>query len=190
MPVAETPAAVPLKDWRNPAPQDPASQESPDGSEHLLRILLEHCQELGLDSAQIGELSRLYWSRPLPTTSETIAAIEQRLFPGEFQKFIGYIAAAAGLATGSTPPVTPDVSALVKAALDERLKDKDVVAVDLAVKAADRLISWTSDVRRHCCRPRRRVSRIVEFLGCLQCSGGAGPQGQSRGKPSDGCPGT
>ena len=143
MPVAETPAAVPLKDWRNPAPQDPASQKSPDGSEHLLRFSWNIARSLELDSAQIGELSRLYWSRPLPTTSETIAAIEQRLFPGEFQKFIGYIAAAAGLATGSTPPVTPDVSALVKAALDERLKDKDVVAVDLAVKAADRLISWT-----------------------------------------------
>jgi hypothetical protein len=67
---------------------------SSNGSEPLLRSFLEHDQELDLDSAQIAELSRLYWSKPLPIVAETIAAIEQRLSAKQFRKSIGYIAAS------------------------------------------------------------------------------------------------
>jgi hypothetical protein len=69
MPVTETPAAVSLRDWANGAPEDAASQVSSNGSGPLLRSFLEHHQELDLDSAQIAELSRLYWSTPLPTVA-------------------------------------------------------------------------------------------------------------------------
>ena len=141
MPAAETPGAVSLRNWTNQAPKEPASQESPNGSERLLRTFLEHQQELDLDSTQIAELSRLYWSRPLPAVAETIAAIEQRLSPEQFRKSFGYI--AAGQANGSATFTPPNVDALVKAAVDERLKDKDVVTVDLAAKAAERLMTWT-----------------------------------------------
>jgi hypothetical protein len=142
MPAAETPGAVSLRNWTNPAPKEPASQESPNGSERLLRMFLEHQQELDLDSTQIAELSRLYWSRPLPAVAETIAAIEQRLSPEQFRKSFGYI--AAGQANGSATFTPPNVDALVKAAVDERLKDKDVVTVDLAAKAAERLMTGPS----------------------------------------------
>jgi hypothetical protein len=101
MPVTETPAAVSLRDWANGAPEDAASRVSSNGSGPLLRSFLEHHQELDLDSAQIAELSRLYWSKPLPTVAETIAVIEQRLSPEQFRKSIGYIAAVAGQAIGS-----------------------------------------------------------------------------------------
>jgi hypothetical protein len=142
MSVAEASAAVPLRDWRNSAPQDPAGHASRDGIGLLLRTILKYHQELGLESAQIVELSRLYWSAPLPAAADTVETIERTLSAEQFRKCIAYIATATAGDNGSATPASADIGTLIKAAVEERTKDKDAVAVDLAAKAADRLMTW------------------------------------------------
>jgi len=66
MPVSEASAAETFGDRENVAPQDPADLAGHDHSGLLLRAVLEHHRELGLEAGQIAESSRLYWSTPLP----------------------------------------------------------------------------------------------------------------------------
>ena len=141
MSVAEASAAVPLRDRTNPAPQDPSGHALGDGAGPLLRTILEHHRELGLDGAQIGELSRLYWSAPQPAAAETIEAVERTLSSEQFRKCIAYLASGSRENEATGPP-SADIGALITAAIEERTKDKDMLAVDLAAKAADRLMTW------------------------------------------------
>jgi hypothetical protein len=143
MSVAETLTARPFTERANPDPQDAGEKASRGGAGRLLRTLLAHHQELGLESAQLAELSRLYWRATPPAMAEAIAFIEHHLSPAQFRKCVGYIVSDAASTDNPATSTPDDVDALVTAALEERLKDKDAVAVDLAAKAADRLISWT-----------------------------------------------
>ena len=135
---AEASDAAHSGEQANAASQDSASQRPRDGIGLLLRTILEHHQELGLEGTQIAELSRRYWSAP-PPAADAIDMIERTLSAEQFRKGIAYFAAGK---TGPAAQGSADIGALIKDAVDERTKDKDVVAVDLAAKAAERLMTW------------------------------------------------
>jgi hypothetical protein len=99
--------------------------------------------KLGLDSAQMAELSRLYWSAEPPAAAAAIEAIERTLSPEQFRQSVTDFATASARDSDAAPPASRDLGALIKAGLDERTKDKDAIPVDLAVKAADVLMGWT-----------------------------------------------
>jgi hypothetical protein len=165
MSVAEAPAAVPFRERANSAPQDPASLRPNDGVGLLLRTILEHHQELGLDAGQITALSKLYWSAPLPAAADATAAIERTLSSEQFRTGVTYFATARAGDKEAAPPASADISALVKAAVDERTKDKDVIAVDLATKAADRLMSWTKMFGVFAALPIAAFLALLSFMG-------------------------
>jgi hypothetical protein len=165
MPVSEASAAETFGDRENVAPQDPADLAGHDHSGVLLRTVLEHHRELGLEAGQIAELSRLYWSTPLPDAAEAVDAIERTLSPEQFRKCVAYFAATVANDHGSALPAPADIGAHVKAAVDERLKDKDVIAVDLAAKAADRLITWTRMFGVFVAVPVAAFLGLLSFMG-------------------------
>jgi hypothetical protein len=165
MSVAEASAAVPFRDWANTAPQDPASRASRDGIGLLLRTILEHHQKLGLESAQMAELSRLYWSAPLPSAAEAIDTIERTLSPEQFRKCIAYIADATAADNGAATPAPADIGALVEEALEQRTKDKDTIVVDVAAKAADRLMTWMRMFGVFAALPIAAFLTLLSFVG-------------------------
>jgi hypothetical protein len=124
----------------NPASPEQASGIPPGTTRHLLRAILEHHQALGLDDEQMAALSRIHWSTPSPPLSEATDRVARILSAEQFRQCIGFVAAATAPDSGTA--ATADVSATIKAAIDERIKDKDAVAVELATKAADRLMGW------------------------------------------------
>jgi hypothetical protein len=165
MSVAETFTARPFTERANPDPQDPDGEASRGGAGRLLRTLLANHQELGLESAQLAELSRLYWRTMPPAMAEAIPFVEQHLSPAQFRKCVGYIVSDSASTDNPGTSTPGDVDALVKAALEERLKDKDAVAVDLAAKATDRLITWTKIFGVCVVVPVAAFLALLSFLG-------------------------
>ena len=122
--------------------QQSADELSVNGIGLLLQTTLKNHRKLALDSDQIAALSRLYWTPEPSGAGGTIEAIERTLSSEQFRQAVTDFAAAPVYASAPTTP-TAEIGTLIKAALDERTKDKDVLSVDLAAKAADRLMSWT-----------------------------------------------
>jgi hypothetical protein len=139
------------------APPDAADHACRDGVSCLLQTILKNHQKLGLDSAQIAEISRLYWSAEPPAAAAAIEAIERTFSPEQFRQSVTDFATAL---SGSA-----EIDAIVKTALDERTKDKDTVPVDLAAKAADLLLGWTRTFAFFVAAPVAVILAGLSFVG-------------------------
>jgi hypothetical protein len=149
----------------SPAPPDLADHTCRDGVSRLLQTILKNHRQLGLDSAQIVELSRLYWRAEPPAAAAAIEAIERALSPEQFRQSVTDFATASTRDSGAALPASGDLGALIKAGLDERTKDKDAIPVDLAVKAADLLLGWTRMFAFFVAAPVAVILAGLSFVG-------------------------
>jgi hypothetical protein len=149
----------------SPAAPDIADHASRDGVSRLLQTILKNYRQLGVDSTQIAELSRLYWSAEPPAAAAAIEAIERTLSPEQFRQSVTAFAMASARDSGVALPTSGDLGALIKAGLDERTKDKDAIPVDLAVKAADLLLGWTRMFAFFVAAPVAVILAGLSFVG-------------------------
>jgi hypothetical protein len=148
----------------SPAPPDPADHASRDGVSRLLQTVLKNHRQLRLDSAQIAELSRLYWTAA-PPAAAAIEAIERTLSPEQFRQSVTDFATASAGDHSPALPASPEIDAIIKTALDERIKDKDMIPVDLAAKAADVLLGWTRVFAFFVAAPAAVILAGLSFVG-------------------------
>jgi hypothetical protein len=148
----------------SPAP-DPADHASRDGVSRLLQTVLKNHRQLGLDSAQIAELSRLYWTAAPPAAAAAIEAIERTLSPEQFRQSVTDFATGSAGDRGPGLRVSAEIGSIVKTALDERTKEKDMIPVDLAAKAADLLLAWTRMFAFFVAAPAAVILAGLSFVG-------------------------
>jgi hypothetical protein len=149
----------------SPAGADRAGDTSADGASLLLQTLLKNHRKLGLDSTQIAGLSRLYWSAEPRAAAAAIEEIERTLSPEQFRQSVTDFATALGGPSSRAPIAPADIDALVKAALNERTKDKDAIPLDLATKAADLLIGWARMFAFFVAVPAAVILAGLSFVG-------------------------
>jgi hypothetical protein len=109
----------------------------------LLNAVLSRHAELALNDTQLAALSRLYWGADgTVSIDQAVSALSNSLSPDQFRKAVAYFAQGEFSSTGSNAQTPNEVDALVTAALSRQTKDKDLVEVELAAKAAERIIGW------------------------------------------------
>ena len=117
-----------------------SGSKAADGSLQLLSLILGHHAELELTDSQLGALSRLYWGAH-GSNGPSVDAISQHLSRDQFHRALVWFAESAAASPEPTQAVHP-VDELVAASLEKRTKDKDLVELEVAAKAAERMIGW------------------------------------------------
>jgi cell division protein FtsL len=124
-------------------PSDGTSTREPLKAEMtFLGNILEHHEELELSEEQFTALSQMYWTRSSASTiTEIVEAAASTLSSNQLHKAI------ALMAPRIAPPTRPEVDdatvqRIVTETLEKLSKDKQLVGVELASKAAERLMGW------------------------------------------------
>lgn len=111
-----------------------------ESARRLLNAVLSRHAELTLDDTQLGALSRFYWGvNGRVSIDQAVAVLADCLSADQFRKAVAYLAQTESV---TDSPAGAQLDELVAAALERQTKDKDLVEVELAAKAAERIIDW------------------------------------------------
>jgi hypothetical protein len=135
------------KEWAVASKKKPSESTSSIDSlkpeKAFLGSILEHHQELELTDQQFTILSQMYWARSGGSTiTGIVEGAASTLSSNQLYRAIALMAPPVG--TVSSPPGDLDatVQGMVTEALEKFSKDKQLVEVELASKAAERLMGW------------------------------------------------
>ena len=124
-------------------PSDGTSAREPLKAEMIfLASILEHHKELELNEQQFTNLSQMYWTRSNASTiTEIVEAAASTLSSNQLYRAI------ALMAPRIAPPTRPGVEdatvqRIVTETLEKLSKDKQLIEIELASKAAERLMGW------------------------------------------------
>ncbi|MEK7995886.1 MAG: hypothetical protein AAB403_18970, partial [Planctomycetota bacterium] len=131
--------------------------------------MLAAAEQLGLDDHQIAALNRVYWaSSPGRSGADLVREAASLLSPDQFReavaRFVSEAAQEQGVATSAGSGII-NLEAAITAEIDDRLKDRSVVEVELASQVAERLIGWSKTFGIFVAAPTGILLLIISLFG-------------------------
>lgn len=109
----------------------------------VMAAVLASADEFKLDDQTVSTLNRLYWGAGDRDDRDLIQEFAAILSPAQLRSAISLFAVGTSVERESGRMPVQNVDEIVRSALDEKLKNTNVVEVEIAEKIAEKLVGWS-----------------------------------------------